>query len=1180
MQKILLILSLLFFLMRSHFLLSQAIYINEVMSSNSNTIFDEDGDTPDWIELYNAETMAVNLDGFGFTDDVADPFKWEFPDISIPSQDFLLVFASNKNRSIGCWETIINWGDNWKYFVGTEEPPTDWLEIDFDDSSWSEGPSGFGYGDDDDATIIPATISCYVRHIFQISDLSNIAHALLHVDYDDGFVAYLNEVEIARENIGQIGYIPAYDETVTTDHEAQIYQDGLPEMFSIDNWQALLVNGDNVLAIQVHNVDISSSDLSLIPFLTLGYHSEPLNPVGVAAILEPTLPRLHTNFKISGEGETLLLSDALGTSIDEIDVGSLATDISFGRQPDGSDAWFMFNEATPDSSNTTTGYLSYATDPVFDIEGGFYSGSFTFEFIDIPVGETIFYSLDGSLPDETFFQYTDPVTLDSTVVVRARAFAAGKIPSRIITKSFFINLDPILPVISLVTDPINFFDENYGIYVMGPNAQPDYPYYGANFWEDWERPINIQMFEPDETDAFQIDAGVKIFGNYSRGHPQKSLAIYARDQYGYSSIDYQIFPDKDIDEFNNIILRNSGNDWEWSMMRDGLMTSLLKDTGLDRQAYRPSAVYINGEYWGILNIREKINEYFIEGNHDVDPDNLELLEDDSVVIYGDNDHYLALLDFLENNDISLPENYDYVCTQMDMENYLNYMVAELYYCNEDWPGRNIKFWRENTEGSKWKWIIFDLDFGLGYWGNAEFDMLEFALEPNGPSYPNPPWSTFLFRKLVTNNQFVHDLANLFADYMNSIFNPNHYNSVQWNLHDYLEPEMQNHVLRWDHTMTSWENEMLVMEWFMEDRIDFMKVHIMDHFNYPGMANIYLDISPEDTGIVQVNTLEIDDFPWTGEYFLQNSVVLTGLASPGWEFAGWTGDIVSDSTSITLDMAQDFSFIAWFEPVGSFADSIVFNEINYNSAADFDSEDWVEIYNRSQNDIDMSGWQFKDSEDNHAFEVPAGFVLPSDEYFILCRDTLAFQTFFPGVTNFLGNFDFGLSSNGELIRLFDHTGSLIDSVEYDDNSPWPVEPDGNGPTLALLNPNWDNSLAENWAASSQYGTPGEINDVYVSADEEIVAISHNLQLLQNFPNPFNPSTKISFSLSNESKVNLSIYNIKGQLVKILANEFFDKGIYTVTWDGEDNTGKAVASGLYFYKLISDDNTKSRKMLLLK
>ncbi len=1168
---------LLFFFTSS--LCAQSLFINEIVASNSNTILDEDGEAPDWIELYNAESVAVDLQSFGLSDDPADPYKWEFPDISIAPQDFLLVFASGKNRTAGYWQNIIDWGDIWKYFVGTEEPPADWRQIDFDDSDWEEGPSGFGYGDGDDATIIPPTLSCYIRKVFTLDDLEDIVSAVLHVDYDDGFVAYLNDVEIASMNILSPGVIPAYNDSTYASHEAQIYQGGFPETFYCDNVEDILQPGDNVLAIQVHNISINSSDMSMIPFFTLGYDAEPANLTGVPTILETLLPHLHTNFKISADGEPVLLSDSGGLLLDDIDLPALPTNISFGRQPDGTENWFYFNETTPDSSNTTTGYLEFAPDPILDPHGGLYNDPVTITFLDIPADISIFYTLNGSEPNTTHYQYTSPILLDSTAVVRARAFGTGKIPSRIITNSYFIDINPTLPIISLSSEPDNFWDDEIGIYAMGNNASSVFPYYGANFWEDWERPVHIEMYEADGSAAFALDAGVRIFGNWTRGHPQKSLAIMARNTYSTNSIDYQIFDDKPISSFKNIVLRNSGNDWEYSMFRDMLMTGLVSDLDIDRQAHRSSIVFINGEYWGIHNIREKMNEHYLAANHGIDPDNIDLLENNVIAIHGDGIHYQAMLDFIENNDMTLPQNYDYVATKMDIDNFINYWLTEVYLLNGDWPSRNIKFWRDRTTDGKWRWLLFDTDFGFALWHSAYYNFLADLLDPDGPAGPGSEWSTFLFRSLIENEQFRRKFINYTADRLNTCFSTDFVLARIAQFQSLLQTEMESHKIRWEQSYDLWFNEILLMQWFADDRPEYMRDHIISELNLPGTANIYLDISPPGSGAVQVSSLEIDEFPWVGEYFLQNPVTLTGLNTPGWEFAGWSGDIISNETSIELDMNQEFSLIAWFEPAVNLQDLIVFNEINYNSAGNFNVGDWVEIYNNSGLDVDLSGWKFLDSDDTHIFEFPENFFLPDAGYYVLCQDTLAFQTFFPEVNNYVGNFDFGLSSSGELIRLFDHTGVLIDSVYYGSSAPWPPEPNGNGPTLALLNPGLDNSMPENWAASAAYGTPGEINDVYVPANENIVS-APQMQLAQNFPNPFNPETNISFSLPKSGNINLSVYNIRGQLVARLIDDFLEKGTHTISWESKDNSGKNVASGIYYYRLSDGNSSRTRKMLLLK
>lgn len=170
-------------------------------------------------------------------------------------------------------QTIIDWGDTWKYHIGESEPPSNWRYIDFDDTDWLEGPSGFGYGDEDDSTIVEGAISLYIRKSFELDNIDNIQQALLHVDYDDGFVAYINGIEIARANIN--GNPPLFNQTAITYKEAQMYQGGFPEKFVIDDIQTLLKSGKNVISIQVHNNDINSSDLTIIPFLTLKFTSHP-----------------------------------------------------------------------------------------------------------------------------------------------------------------------------------------------------------------------------------------------------------------------------------------------------------------------------------------------------------------------------------------------------------------------------------------------------------------------------------------------------------------------------------------------------------------------------------------------------------------------------------------------------------------------------------------------------------------------------------------------------------------------------------------------------------------------------------------------------------------------------------------------------------------------------------------
>ncbi|MBN2016887.1 MAG: CotH kinase family protein [Candidatus Cloacimonetes bacterium] len=258
--------------------------------------------------------------------------------------------------------------------------------------------------------------------------------------------------------------------------------------------------------------------------------------------------------------------------------------------------------------------------------------------------------------------------------------------------------------------------------------------------------------------------------------------------------------------------------------------------------------------------------------------------------------------------------------------------------------------------------------------------------------------------------------------------------------------------------------------------------------------------------------------------------------------------------------------------------VLINEINYNSEDDFDPDDWIELYNNDDQEVDISGWIVKDDNDDHIFVIPDNTVLGLEEYLVLCVDSSMFKSCFPDVENLIGNLDFGFGGGGDQVRLFNVTGALVDSVEYDDEDPWPTEPDGNGPTLELLDPNFDNTLAENWHASTEHGTPGSLNSSGVGIDDPN---NDRVFSLKNYPNPFTNQTKISFSLPQTEFVEVTIYNIKGQIVKTLLKDSCNPGEYSVMWDGKDNYGSDLKSGIYLYRLSVDGEPQmTEKMILMK
>lgn len=326
----------------------------------------------------------------------------------------------------------------------------------------------------------------------------------------------------------------------------------------------------------------------------------------------------------------------------------------------------------------------------------------------------------------------------------------------------------------------------------------------------------------------------------------------------------------------------------------------------------------------------------------------------------------------------------------------------------------------------------------------------------------------------------------------------------------------------------------------------------------GTIAVSFNISPAGSGKIQINSQTIREFPWNGTYFKNIPIEYIAVPNPGYRFVRWSDESLSRER--TYNSNSNLSVTAIFESATGNHDLIVINEINYNSEPYFDTEDWVEFYNNSGSTIDLSGWLFKDSNDTNIFAIPSETILCEDEYLVLCRDITSFTFRFPYVDNYLGNLNFRLSDGGELIRLFDSFGNIVDSLTYDDEAPWPTEPDGDGPTLALKDPSSDNSLPENWAASSGHGTPGEKNDIVIEiADSNLPLLPKKFTLEQNFPNPFNSTTVIRYALPEDGFVKLIIYDITGRTVSRLIETKKNSGNHYVRWEAN------VPSGIYFYKL---------------
>lgn len=1161
----------------------QDLKINEVMSSNRDIIFDEDGDYPDWIELINFGNETLNLQNYFLSDNSDELSKWQLPEILLAPDQPVLFFASDKNRPEipSIWYTLIDYGDNWKYLIPENELPADWKSINFDDENWNTGATGIGYGDNDDSTLIASnTISVFIRRKFEVISQEMIKSVLLHLDYDDAFVAYLNGVEIARSGIGQKGDFVPFNKVSDIDHEAKIYMGEKPEEFDISELKNILNNGENVLAIQVHNASSNSSDLTVIPFFTLGYFGSIELDEPVSDYISLTSNYSHTNFKLSSKGETVLLSDSQNNIIDSVTFSVIPSGFSYGRDRSEIQKWGFLSSPTPGFVNSSELFKEKVESEVeFSLLETFLDSEKELILNGSGFDEEIRYTLNSDAPTVNSKLYSSPLTISENIVVRARIFKEGSVPGKISSKTYIFDEPPTLPVVSVVTDSINLWGNETGIYILGDDYEEEMPHRGANYWEDWEKPAGIEMIDTLGNQLFSANCGIKMFGGWSRAQDQKSLAVFFRNEYGDSEIkNVQLFNSKPIDEFSSFVLRNAGNDHGFGHMRDGMMTSLVRNLNTDISAYQPTIMYLNGTYWGIINLREKINEDYLESNHGVDTDQVDLMEWNGSVIEGSSEKYWELIGFLESTDITLIENYENAQNLIDIENFIDYQLSQIYFNNRDWPGNNIKYWRPQTEAGKLRWIMFDTDFGFSIYVPTDYELntLEFALATDGQDWPNPPWSTFIFRKLLENTTFRNGFINRYADILNTTFRPdfviNHIDSLANN----IRPEIQRHWEKWNSPWPGWwEENVQRMRDFASYRVDYTRAHLKQQFELTSDYEVSLSILPSTGGIIKLNTIDISTANWQGRYFEGIPITLTANANIGYKFYSWSIDGATfKNKTITADLEKATSIRVIFEDSDDDGNSIVFNEINYNSPEENNAGDWVELYNWGRKDLNISSWIFKDNDDTHSFDIPQNTVLKSNDYIVLCRDIDDFRDTHPEVSKYIGEFDFGLSSSGDAVRLFTGNGELVDEVTFGSTAPWPTNPNGNGSTLEFRHISRDNSKAENWKSSVvNLGTPGRENSV--TTNVEFLMATNSEKKLIVYPNPFNTETKIKIENGGFEPLEIRIYSMDGRLIYDDTN-----GSGEFVWDGKNKSGQKVLPGIYICKVQSEGDFYTAKIILTR
>jgi hypothetical protein len=611
---------------------------------------------------------------------------------------------------------------------------------------------------------------------------------------------------------------------------------------------------------------------------------------------------LHTNFKLSASGEQLALYLPNLTLADSLTFGAQNVDISYGRCPDGTNTWSYFAKPTPGSSNGTT-LLTAKVDnsPEFLLKGGFYSSPVSVRlFTDL--GGTIRYTIDGSEPVDTSIKYTDAIPVSKTTIIRARIFKPNQIPGNIVSQSYFINEgfeNRKLPVVSIATNPENFWDPVKGIYVQ-------------SFKPDWEIPVNIEFFLNDggTGSAFNLQAGIKVNGLYSWQLPQKMLGVYFKKQYGEGTLAYQLFLDRERKTFKDFALRASGNDWSNTMFRDGLIQQACHNYNmkLDNMGFRPSIVYVNGQYMGIHNIREKVDEDYIASNYNLSKDSFDIIENEDYVESGSLDAYNAFK-AIYSKDLTVQTNYDAVDKVMDIENFTDLVITEMYTGNSS-IDHNVMAWKPKNNG-KWRWILMDLD--RGFFG-ASSEKISFYISQ----------TVWPFSKLMKNTNYTKYFGTRLANHLYTTYNPIRMDKRIDYHKSLIEAEMPNHIARWLGTTSSygnaipsidyWNNEVLALKTFADARPAIL-LNDLQSYGFSSPSRLSLSVEPSNAGEILFNGMKLSESTWDGIYPKDLPISLTAVNKPGYTFKGWASSttksiIPKQSTWNYIDDGTDYG-TAWF-----------------------------------------------------------------------------------------------------------------------------------------------------------------------------------------------------------------------------------------------------------------------------
>ena len=903
------------------------VIFSEVSPSNVN-FKDNEGNDPGWLELYNTSDAPVSLKGIALSNDAKFPRRWVFEEATIPAKSHMVVFLSGKNYP--------------KYF-----PPSDSVNLmgtecsseasaasmggfNFGDFGGGMGDWGGGMGDFGGGMGAGAGAGAGVGGAGATTTTNNAENlpGKSSLCFNEGGAnqvgavvkvsqggSYTRVVVKNAANLGQADQLVVRG-FITKNHKIRV---NFKEGDSLSKWNGKNLRGtgdtSSVYYVRLGDnaSDINRGKVSATTFATETQGSESTTFKITSFIARKRGHEPHTTFKAEDNGGVVYLVSETGI-LDSVRYSAVPTGASWSR-----DAAGKWGFATPSPYGNTVGevFAEQAASGELNVPpSGFYSSAVS---VTLPAGTRC--EQGGTAVKESSPVAQQNMTISGTTVLRCRVYANGTYPSDEIIRTYVIGDQvPSLATMFVTTDPLSMFSQDSGLYMTGNGASAMDPKKGANFWSNRELPVYVELFEKGspQKPAFGIMGDYKITGQYSRAKEKKSFAITLREEYGEKRLKYPLFPDyPELKKFKAFSLRNFGNNSGDEYVRDRLGTSMTEGLDVDYQRGRYVVVYYNGKYYGIHDLRERNNEYYYETKYGLDPNDIDLLATTSSgtdeAAAGSATDYKNMISWLQSNTLSSEANYKKIADQIDIDNFMNYMSAEMFLNNSDWPHNNMKKWRVASQKSKWKWFLYDVDFGFGVSYNQQRgNVFSYVTNANGTNNggmgmmmpgmggqqdgqqqgcqdQQPTGSvsehTILMIRLLGNEGFKNAFINRFSVLLSMNFSAERLLKRINELQSQVESEIARDAQFWNYNTSSMSNNLETVKNFAQSRQQTIMSEMQSYFCLGSAVPVTLSV--QGSGKILVHDLPVDTYPMQVSFFQDVPVTVTAEPTAGAVFSGWS-----------------------------------------------------------------------------------------------------------------------------------------------------------------------------------------------------------------------------------------------------------------------------------------------------